>query len=133
MKNKFSKAWKSSKQPRKQRKYRINAPLHIKHKMLAAHLVKRLRDEYKKRSIPVRTGDKVKILRGKFTGTIGDVEKVDLKKLRLTIKGAEFKKEGGRAVKYPIQPSNVVILSIKEDKKRKGMLKKTVDKKEEKK
>ena len=34
MKNKFSKKWISSSQTRKQRKYRMNAPLHISRKMI---------------------------------------------------------------------------------------------------
>ena len=34
MKKEFSKNWKASKQPRKQRKYRANAPLHLKRKMI---------------------------------------------------------------------------------------------------
>ena len=34
MKRKYSSSWKSSKQPRKQRKYRQNAPLHIKQKLV---------------------------------------------------------------------------------------------------
>ena len=50
MKNKWYKNWKSSKQPRKQRKYRRNAPLHIRNKMMRAPLSKELRDKYKIRN-----------------------------------------------------------------------------------
>lgn len=49
MKNKSSVSWKSSKKVRKQRKYRFNSPLHIKHEMLASHLSKELRKKYSKR------------------------------------------------------------------------------------
>jgi len=45
MKQKFSTTWKASKQPRKQRKYSANAPLHIKRKMLSANLSKTLERE----------------------------------------------------------------------------------------
>ena len=48
MKKKFSESWKSSKQVRKQRKYRYNAPLHIKQKFVNVHLAKELRKKYKK-------------------------------------------------------------------------------------
>ena len=65
MKTDWNKNWKSSKQPRKQRKYRHNAPLHIRNKMMAAPLSKELKTKYKKRNITVRVGDKVKILKGK--------------------------------------------------------------------
>ena len=46
--------WKSSKQPRKQRKYIANAPLHIKIKLTGVNLAKELRKKYQKRSIPLR-------------------------------------------------------------------------------
>ena len=69
-----------SKKPRKQRKFLKLAPLHIRRKMIAAHLSKELREKYKRRSIPVRKGDEVKIMRGEFKGMIGKIVKVDTKK-----------------------------------------------------
>ncbi|MCD6381372.1 MAG: 50S ribosomal protein L24, partial [Candidatus Aenigmarchaeota archaeon] len=68
MEKKFSKKWVSSKEPRKQRKYRYNAPLHIRQKLVSAHLTKELRNELGIRSLPVRKNDRVKIMRGKFKG-----------------------------------------------------------------
>ena len=50
MKKKYSNSWKGSKQPRKQRKYRANAPLHTRHKMASANLSKELRKKYSKRN-----------------------------------------------------------------------------------
>ncbi len=125
MRNKFSRKWVGSKQPRKQVKYRANAPLHLRHKMMAAHLSKELQEKHKKRSFPVRTGDKVRVLRGQFRGKIGEIEEVNLQKYKIYVKGIELKKkEGGRAVRYPINPSNTIILSFVEDKKRMEALKK---------
>lgn len=119
MKTKWNKTWKSSTQPRKQRKYIANAPLHIRRKMLGAHLSKELRTKYKKRSFPVRKGDKVKILRGQFKGTIGDVDKVDRKRYKVYVTGAEIKKADGTKKHVPIHPSKLMILTLKlEDKKR---------------
>ena len=63
MKAKFSKKWKSSKQPRKQRKYRAEAPLHVKHKLVSANLSKELRKKYGRRSFPLRKGDTVLVKR----------------------------------------------------------------------
>lgn len=123
MKKKWSKHWKSSKQPRKQRKYRYNAPLHIKHKFLSAQLSKDLRKKYNKRSIPLRKGDRVKIMTGQFKNIIGKVEKVSLKKSRVYIEGAQLSKKDGTKVYYPIHPSNVRILELNlSDKKRKKIL-----------
>ena len=47
MKKKFSNAWIGSKQPRKQRKYRHNAPLNVRNKFLSSHLSKELMKEPK--------------------------------------------------------------------------------------
>ncbi len=119
MKKKFSKSWKSSKQPRKQRKYRHNAPLHIRHKLMAAHLSKELRTKHKKRSFPVKKGDKVKVMRGQFEGTIGEISKVDMKNYKVNVAGAETKKKDGKKIQYPIHPSNLMIITLKlDDKKR---------------
>ena len=119
MKKKFSKKWISSKQPRKQRKYRYNAPLHVRQKLISAHLSKKLREELGIRSIPVRKGDRVKIMRGQFKGKEGNVTKVDLKKLKIYIDVAKRKKVSGQEVQVPIDPSNVMIIELnKEDKKR---------------
>ena len=79
MKQKFSKHWIGSKQPRKQRKYRANAPLHVRHKMISANLNKDLRKKYGKRSFPLRKADNVKIMRGEFKNKTGKVASVDLK------------------------------------------------------
>ena len=120
----FSKAWIKSKKPGKQRKYRANAPIHTKRKMMAGHLSKDLMKEHKKHSFPLRVGDKVKILRGEFKGTMGSIERIDVKNMKIFVAGAErVKGEGQPASKYPIDPSNVKIITLElKDKKRKASL-----------
>ena len=133
MKKKFSKAWKSSKQPRKQRKYRANAPLHIKRKMIASHLSKELREKYKRRSFPVRKNDVVKILRGSFKGKQGKVSKVDTKKMKVYVEGIVRTKKDGTKVPVPLDPSNLMIVSLNlEDKKRAKALERKLKEKESK-
>src|SRR3989344_5786249 len=112
MKNKFSRKWKSSKQPRKQKKYIHNAPLHLRHKLMSSHLVEELIKKYKKRNIPVKKGDKVIIMRGQFKGVLGNVNKVNLKKLKIYVDGAEVIKKDGSKSFYPIHPSNVKIKEL---------------------
>ena len=120
---KWSKSWKSSKNPKKQRKYIFNAPLHIKHKFLAANLSDELRKKYNKRNIPVRKGDKVKILRGQFKSIIGKIEKVFLKKTKVYVENAQLQKKDGSKAYYPIHPSNLMITELNlEDKERKKAL-----------
>lgn len=123
MKKKFSKHWKSSKQPRKQVKYRSNAPLNILRKYMAAHLSKELIKKYNKRSIPVVKGDKVKIVRGQFKKKTGVVEKVWLRRGKVMIENISLIKKDGSKVPYLIQPSNLIITELKlDDKMRKEAL-----------
>jgi large subunit ribosomal protein L24 len=123
----FSNAWISSTKPAKQRKYRFNAPLHIKGEFLNAHLSKDLRVKYGRRSLRVRTGDKVRIMRGQFRRQEGKVEEVDVIKSRLFISKIEHTKRDGTKARYPIQPSNVMIVELNtDDKKRMAKLKSAV-------
>ena len=125
MKTKFSKSWKASKQPRKQRKYIANAPLHIKHRFLASHLSKDLIKKYKRRSIPVRKGDTVKIVRGQFKKKVGKIEKVLTKRTRVHIENIQNIKKDGSKTFIPIHPSNLIITDLNlEDKERQKILKK---------
>lgn len=120
MKSKFSRTWKASVQPRKQRKYNYNAPLHVKNDLLSVNLSKELRKAYGTRNIRVRSGDKVKILRGNHKGKQGKVDTVDVKKIKVYVTGVETQKREGSKVKVPINPSNLQITELNlADKKRK--------------
>jgi len=117
---KFSRFWKSSKKPRKQRKYRANAPLNIKRKFLSVHLSKELRNKYKTRNIIIRKNDKVKIMRGHFNGKTGKIIKVLTKKSKVFIENIQNIKKDGTKTFYPIEPSNLMILELDlTDKRRK--------------
>ena len=119
MKKEFSKNWKSSKQPRKQRKYLANAPLHIRKKFISANLSKDLRKNHKKRSISLRKGDVVKIKRGKFKGKQGKVTEINLKNSKIIVDGIQTKKQEGSKVNVKLQPSNLQIIELNtKDKKR---------------
>lgn len=119
MKKKFSKSWIGSKQPRKQRKYLANAPLHIKRKFLAVNLNKELRKRYNKKSVVVRKDDVVKILRGKFKKKQGKVLEVKTKQLKVTVEGIQVKKIDGSKVNFPLKTSNLQIVELgTEDRKR---------------
>lgn len=124
MKQKFSHAWIASKQPRKQRKFRHNAPLNIRHTMMAAHLSRDLRKKYSRRSIPIRTGDTVKIMRGQFRKKTGKVETIMLKRYKVYVAGAERTKKDGSKSHYPLDTSNLLITELNlEDKKRNEIFK----------
>jgi large subunit ribosomal protein L24 len=112
MKSKYSTSWISSKQPRKQRKYRYNAPLHIMHKFLSVNLSKELRKKYGKRGLPIRKGDEVLIKRGSFAKKKGKIIDVNLKKSRLIIEGISRKKQDGTKVNVYFNPSNLQIQNL---------------------
>ena len=119
MKQQFSTSWLGSKQVRKQRKYRHNAPLHLRHSFLSAHLPKELRKRYGKRSIPIRKGDEVLIMRGNFAKKQGKIIVVDLKKGRVTVEDINRTKKDGTKVNVYLNPSNLQIISLNlEDSKR---------------
>src|SRR3989344_3854847 len=119
MNKKFSKSWVSSKQPRKQRKYRANAPLHIKAKFMHVNLSKALRKSQGIRNIQLRKGDKVKIMRGKFKKKEGKVNEILLNRGKIYIEGIQTKKKDGSNIKFPIRASNLQIVELNmEDKKR---------------
>jgi len=116
----WSSSWKASKKPRKQRNYVRNAPLHIRNKLVGSHLSKDLREKLKKRSLRVRKGDKIKVMIGQHKGKSGPVEKVDTKRMKVYITGIEFVKKDGSKSLYPVNPSNLLIQDIAEDKRRIG-------------
>ncbi len=109
---KFSTHWKSSARPGKQRKYRYNAPLHVKQKLVHAHLNKPLVEKYGLRSAQVRVGDKVKIMRGSFARRETKVERVLLRLERVLLVGIDRVKKDGNRVKIPIHPSNLMIVDL---------------------
>lgn len=130
MKRNFSTAWKSSKQPRKQRKYAAKAPLHIKRKLLSVNLSKDLRKKIGKRNVPVRKGDTIIVMRGKFKKKKGKVADVKTMKEKIYIEGVQIKKRDGSTVNVPLKASNLQLVELNlEDKRRFG--KKEAEKKTE--
>ncbi|MBD3252459.1 50S ribosomal protein L24 [Candidatus Pacearchaeota archaeon] len=119
MKKEFSNKWKSSKQPRKQRKYLANAPLKTRRNLLSCNLNKKLREKYKRRNFPLRKGDEVKILRGEFKKKTGKTSSVDLKRIRVSIEGINRTKKDGTKINVYFNPSNLQIQDLNiDDKKR---------------
>ena len=99
-----------SKQPRKQRKALYNAPAHARGKHLSASLSKDLRAKVGKRSLPLRTGDKVSVVRGDFKGHEGEVLSVDYNSYKVTVEEVTLSKPDGTATFLPVDPSNLVII-----------------------
>lgn len=112
-----------SKQPRKQRRERMNAPLHRRQKFLRAPLSEVQREKYSKRNARVVKGDFVTVVRGDHAGTEGKVQAVDIKRGILMIDGITLEKSDGSEIARPTYPSNVVITKLNlKDKFRKDIL-----------
>ena len=119
----FVENWKRSIQPRKQRKYLYNAPLHVRQKLMHAHLSPELRKKYHRRSWQLRAGDKVKVTTGQFKKKEGEVQHIDLKLGRVVVSNVEYFKKDGSKTPIPLRPSNLMIVNLNlDDKKRKQHL-----------
>ncbi|WP_455391446.1 50S ribosomal protein L24 [[Eubacterium] cellulosolvens] len=103
---------KTSRLARKQHKMHFKAPKHIKHKHMGSHLSEELLLKYNVRSMPVRKGDTVKVLRGALKGHVDKVAKVNLKKGLVTIENATIAKADGTQLPKWIHPSNLIITKL---------------------
>lgn len=106
-------------QPRKQRKARYNAPAHARGKYVSASVSKEIRADVGKRTLPVKTGDKVRVVRGDFTGHEGKILSVDYTSYKVTIEEVTLAKPDGTNSYLPVDPSNLVIIDadLKDDRR----------------
>jgi len=79
---------------------------------LHARLERKLADRYKLRSVQLRKGDTIKVLRGDFRGREGKVAKVNLKNESIEVDGVTLHKADGSEVARPIHPSNVMVTKL---------------------
>lgn len=116
-------AIKSPTKPTKQRKMIYQAPDHIRYKLFAAPLSSELKVSQKTRSVPVRSGDTVRVMRGDHKGFEGKISRVDREKYRVYIEGLTREKGDGTTIFVPVHPSKVMITKLNlDDKWRKKIL-----------
>src|SRR3972149_2440671 len=128
-------ATKRIKDPGKQRKMLFNAPAHLRHKIMSAPLSPELVKSRGAKTLPVRKGDTVRIMRGDHKGFEGKISRVDLKSYRIYVEGLTREKVDGTAVFVSVHPSKVMIKNLSlDDKWRKAILERKTEmpKKEEK-
>ncbi|MDI9620062.1 MAG: 50S ribosomal protein L24 [Candidatus Nezhaarchaeota archaeon] len=104
-----------TKQPRKQRRFLHQAPQHLRHKIMSSNLSDALRKEYGFRSLPIRLGDTVTVVRGDHKGHTGKVTVVDNKKYRICVEGLIRKRSDGSEIPIPLHPSKVQIIKLNLD------------------
>jgi large subunit ribosomal protein L24 len=103
--------------PGKQRKMLFNAPAHIRHKQMAAPVSSELAASRGAKTLPVRKGDTVRIMRGDNKGFEGKVSRVDLKAYRIYLEGLTREKVDGTNIFLAIHPSKVQIRNLNLDDK----------------
>ena len=108
---------KSATKPSKQRKMLFQAPYHIRRRYLASRLSAELRASQGVKSLPVRSGDTVRIMRGDFKGFEGKVTRIDRKNYRMYVEGLTREKADGTTIFVPIHPSKVMIARLDLDDK----------------
>ncbi|MBS3060786.1 MAG: 50S ribosomal protein L24 [DPANN group archaeon] len=113
-----------SKKARKKRKDRSTLALHKRGAAMSAHLSKDIKKDVKKRNVPVRKNDVVKVLRGTHRGKTGKIVAVDYRNYKINIENVTLKNRAGKESFIPIDPSNVLITElVLEDEKRKNSIK----------
>lgn len=98
--------------PRTVRRRWFKASLHRRRKFLSAPLSQELRAQYGTRSMPVRKGDIVVVLKGDWKMKEGKVTRVDIKGMRIYIEGLTRERMDGSTAPIPVRPWNVVITRL---------------------
>ena len=112
----------SSKSPRKQRRRIRNAAIHERKHMLKCRLDEFIQEEYGLRSLVIKKGDLVRIMRGQFRDTEGKVTNVSYKKGVVYLDNATITKADGKETSVPIHPSNLMIVKLELDDERKTLI-----------
>lgn len=117
---KFNSAVTSSR--RKNRKAHFSAHSTARAKIMSAALSSELREKHQVRSVPIRKGDEVTVMRGSFKGKDGQVTQVQRKKYVIHIERLTREKNNGVAVNVGVHPSQVKITKLHMDPDRKKLL-----------
>ncbi|MFW6448922.1 MAG: 50S ribosomal protein L24 [Halobacteriota archaeon] len=102
----------TSKQPRKQRAHRRQAPLHERNRFVRATLSDELRETHDTRSVRVCAGDTVEVMRGDFAGHEGEIVAVDLKAGDVHVDGVTVETADGEEVARPLDASNLRVTEL---------------------
>lgn len=108
----WSTSWKASSDPAKQRKDRDNAPYHQQGRFLSARLADDVRERVGTKSLPIRTGDRVEVMRGDHEGAKGEVTDIDTDDHRIFVDGIERESVSGAETKISLAPSNLRITKL---------------------
>ena len=106
-----------TKSPSKQRKRLYTAPYHSRSHIFSAHLSSELRGSHNSRTMPVKKGDTIRVLRGDYKGFEGKILRVNRKGYRIIVDGINREKADGTSIPVAIHPSKVEVIRLDLDDK----------------
>ncbi len=120
--------------PDTERKKYHSEKIHKRKNRLRCHLSKELRSKLKakKRSLLVRKGDSVKVLRGPGKGKTAKVSKVSTVKRKVYVEGVVSKTARGKEVQMALEASNLMLMGLESTKERKEIFSEDIFMKKEK-
>ncbi len=103
-----------SSKPRIQRKFRFNAPMHVRQHFAHAHVDKALRAKLRlsRRTVQIVKGDTIKVMSGAKRGTTGKVTGVNLRTGRIRVDSLSRKNARGKELAVSVSTSNVYITDL---------------------
>ena len=101
-----------TRKPGKQRKLVALATEKDLQRQMRGNLSEKLREKYGIRSMSVRKGDTVKILRGDFAGIEGKVIETHRRSQRVTVEGVTREKVSGEQIRIPVHISKITVTNL---------------------
>ncbi len=116
-----------------ERKDYYTEKLHKRKNRMHVHLSKELRSKLKlkKRSVLVRKGDTVRVMRGPGKGKEAKVGDVNVVRRKVILEGVVAKNARGREIGIALEPSNLLLLALEPTKERKEIFSEEAFKKRE--
>jgi large subunit ribosomal protein L24 len=101
-----------TKSPSKQRKRLYEAPYHSRSHVFSVHLSSELRGSHNSRTMSVKKGDTIRVLRGDYKGFEGKILRVNRKGYRIIVDGINREKADGTSIPVAIHPSKVEVIRL---------------------
>ncbi|MEM0129566.1 MAG: 50S ribosomal protein L24 [Thermoplasmata archaeon] len=102
----------SPRSPRRQRRLLYRASPTERRRRMTVPLSRELRARFHRRSIPLRKGDTVRVLRGSFEGREERVASVDRRSLSVVLDNVTVKTGESKQTALPIRPASLVIVRL---------------------
>ena len=99
-------------QPRTERKRLYNLPVHLARRQISSHLSDDLMKKFGRRTVVLRVGDTVKVMRGDFAGTTGKVLALDTRARKVEVEGVTVEKADKTKVPRRVDASNCLVTKL---------------------